>query len=173
MPKPKIVPITRNYKFFSQEDYELEIQMGREAIEGDGNFTIILYRVDREMTPSDIYNEARMNEVAYKPPVELKVMPLLNEPENKTFNSNSGGLRDLQDGQLIFYIYQSQLADLGVEISYGDYIGYPVTEHEVRFFSVVNDGVKNYDNKHTIMGYKGAYRTVTCAPVDYNEFTSE
>ena len=110
MPKPKIIPITRNYKFFSQEDYELEIQMGREVIEGDGNFTVILYRVDREMTPSDIYNEARMNEVAYKPPVELKV---------------------------------------------------------------INDGVKNYDNKHTLMGYKGAYRTITCAPVDYNEFTSE
>ena len=32
MPKPKIIPITRNYKFFSQEDYELEIQMSREAI---------------------------------------------------------------------------------------------------------------------------------------------
>ena len=30
--------------------------------------------------------------------------------------------------------------------------------------------VKNYDNKHTIMGYKGAYRTVLCAAVDENEF---
>ena len=57
-----------------------------------------------------------------------------------------------------------------MEISYGDYIGYPVTEDEVRFFSVVNDGKKNYDNKHTILGYRGAFRTVVCASVDDNEF---
>jgi hypothetical protein len=29
-----------------------------------------------------------------------------------------------------------------VELNYGDYIGYPVTETEVRYFSVVNDGLK-------------------------------
>jgi hypothetical protein len=27
--------------------------MGREAIEGDGNFTVILYQVDRELTEYD------------------------------------------------------------------------------------------------------------------------
>jgi hypothetical protein len=27
---------------------------------------------------------------------------------------------------------------------------------------VVNDGSKNYDNKNTIMGYKGAFQTVIC-----------
>ena len=56
------------------------------------------------------------------------------------------------------------------EISYGDYIGYPVTETEIRYFSVVNDGIKNYDNNHTVMGYKGAFRTVVCASIDANEF---
>jgi hypothetical protein len=54
---------------------------------------------------------------------------------------------------LTFGIYDAQLTELNVELN-GDYIGYPVTETEVRYFSVVNDGLKNYDNKHTIMGYK-------------------
>ena len=71
---------------------------------------------------------------------------------------------------MTFGIYDAQLSELDTEISYGDYIGYPVTETEIRYFSVVNDGVKNYDNKHTIMGYKGAFRTVVCATVDANEF---
>jgi hypothetical protein len=57
-----------------------------------------------------------------------------------------------------------------VDINYGDYIGYAVNESTIRYFSVSNDGKKNFDNKHTIMGYKGAFRTVVCAPVDATEF---
>ncbi len=167
-----VVPITRINKWFSESDYNLEIDMGREAIEGDGNFTLILYRVDRNMTEHDnVYGEASTDGIRYFPPVEIKVVPIMNEAENKTYNPN-GGLRYLQDGQLLFGIYDAQLTDLKTQISYGDYIGYPVTETEIRFFSVVNDGIKNYDNKHTIMGYKGAFRTITCASVEDNEFNS-
>ena len=92
------------------------------------------------------------------------------EPENKAYNTNNGGLRYLDDGQFTFGIYDLQLTELNAQISYGDYIGYPVTETEIRYFSVVNDGVKNYDNKHTIMGYKGAFRTIVCATIENSEF---
>jgi hypothetical protein len=170
MDNKKITPITRINKFFSEEDFNLEIEMGREAIEGDGNFTLILYRVDREMSESDnLYGEASKDGIRFLPPVELKVMPIMGEPENKSYNNN-GSMRYLQDGVLKFGIYDAQLTELKVTLSYGDYIGYPVTETEIRYFSVSNDGIKNYDNKHTIMGYKGAFRSVTCAPVDESEF---
>lgn len=170
MDNKKITPITRINKFFSEEDFNLEIEMGREAIEGDGNFTLILYRVDREMSESDnLYGEASLDGIRFFPPVELKVIPIMSEPENKAYNKD-GSMRYLQDGQLKFGIYDAQLTELKVTLSYGYYIGYPVTETEIRYFSVSNDGVKNYDNKHTIMGYKGAFRSVTCAPVDASEF---
>ena len=170
MNNKKVTPITRVNKWFSEDDFNLEIEMGREAIEGDGNFTLILYRVDRQLTESDdLYGEASANGIRYFPPIELKVIPIMDEAENKAYNSN-GGLRYLQDGQLTFGIYDAQLKELDTEISYGDYIGYPVTETEIRYFSVVNDGVKNYDNKHTIMGYKGAFRTIVCATIEDSEF---
>jgi hypothetical protein len=170
MDNKKVTPITRVNKWFSEEDFNLEIEMGREAIEGDGNFTLILYRVDRQLTESDdLYGEASANGIRYFPPIELKVIPIMDEAENKAYNSN-GGLRYLQDGQLTFGIYDAQLKELDTEISYGDYIGYPVTETEIRYFSVVNDGVKNYDNKHTIMGYKGAFRTIICTTIEDLEF---
>ena len=170
--KKPIIPITRINKFFSGEDFDLEISMGREAIEGDGNFTIILFRVDREMTEYDkIYGEASKNGIKYFPPIELKVVPILAEPENKTYNTN-GTLRYLQDGQFTFSIYQAQLNELSIDINFGDYIGYAVDETNVRYYSVDNDGRKNFDNKHTIMGYKGAFRTVICAPVSETEFRS-
>jgi hypothetical protein len=165
-----IVPITRINKFFSGEDFILEQQMGREAIEGDGNFTIVLYRINRDMTEYDeVYGEASKDGIRFLPPNELKVVPILAEAENKAYNPN-GGLRYTQDGQFTFGIYIEQLVDLDITISYGDYIGYPVTETEMRYFSVVNDGIKSFDNRHTIMGYKTAFRTVVCAPVDENEF---
>jgi len=171
MATPRKIPINRINKFFSNEDYDLEISMGREAIEGDGNFVVILYRVDRENTSSDdLYGEAPKDGVRFFPPVELRVMPTLEEAENKAYNSSSGGLRYIQDGNLSFGIYESQLAELDVQLSFGDYIGYPVSVTDVRYFSITNDGVKNYDNKHTIMGYKGAYRTVKCSSIDENEF---
>ena len=146
--------------------------MGREAIEGDGNFTVVLYRVDRQMTEYDgLYAEATKDGIRFYPPIELKVIPILDEPENNTYNGN-GSLRYIQDGNLTFGIYSQQLTELKTSISYGDYIGYAVSENEMRYFSVVNDGIKNYDNKHTIMGYKGAFRTVVCAPIDNTEFRS-
>jgi hypothetical protein len=170
MATPKITPINRSNKFFGEEDFNLDIQMGREAIEGDGNFTIVLYRVDRQMSQfDDLYGEAVKDGIRWMPPIELKVVPIHAEPENKVYNDNGTG-RYLQDGQFTFAIYVAQLAEEEVDIRYGDYVGYAVTEKEMRFFSVVNDGKKNWDNKHTIVGYKGAFRTVICAPVDSSEF---
>jgi hypothetical protein len=170
MDNKRVIPITRINKFFSAEDFDLEISMGREAIEGDGNFTLILYKVNRQLTESDnLYGEASKDGIRFYPPIELKVMPSMAEPENKAYDKN-GTNRYLQDGRLTFSIYSNQLHELKTSIDYGDYIGYPVTETEIRYFSVVNDGVKNYDNKHTIMGYKGAFHTVVCAPVDGSEF---
>ncbi len=169
MATPRRIPINRVNKFFSNEDFNLEISMGREAIEGDGNFVLILYRVDRNMTASDdVYHEAAKDDILFLPPIELRVVPILAEAQNKSYSK--GHVRYLEDGQLTFGIYEAQLAELDVQLNYGDYIGYPVTETETRFFSVVNDGIKNYDNKHTIVGYKGAFRTVVCASVDDNEF---
>ena len=170
MNNKKITPITRINKWFSEEDFNLEVELGREAIEGDGNFTVILYKVDRQMSQFDnLYGEAVKDGIRYYPPVELKVVPILDQAENKTYNSD-GMARYIQDGKLTFGIYQAQLEEQNIDIGYGDYIGYPVTETEIRYFSVVNDGVKNFDNNHTIMGYKGAFRTVICAPVDGSEF---
>lgn len=171
MSKQRKIPITRVNKFFGFEDFKLEVEMGREAIEGDGNFVVILYKVDRESTAADdVYNEAGKDDIKYFPPIELRVIPTMRAPENKAYNQSAGSMRYLQDGQLTFGIYDEQLTELGTDIDYGDYIGFPVTETEIRYFTVVNDGRKNYDNAHTIMGYKGAFRSVLCAPTDPNEF---
>ena len=70
MDNKKVTPITRINQFFSGEDFELEISMGREAIEGDGNFTLILYKVDRQLTEyDDLYGEATKDGIKFFPPI--------------------------------------------------------------------------------------------------------
>jgi len=167
-----IIPITRMTKFFSEKDFQLEVRMGREVIEGDNNFKLVLFRVDLNKTQSsNIYNEAKKDKINFLPPMEINVLPLINKAENKTYNQNNGSLRYLQDGTLSFIIYIAHLVELQTEINYGDYIGYQVDENTLRYFTVVNDGLKNYDNGHTMLGYKPFYRTIVCAPIDANEFS--
>jgi len=164
------VPIERLNKFFSQDDFELEIDFGREWLEGDINIKVILYRVDRtETTNDDIYGEAGKNEIRFKPPIELSVSFNYDAPTNKSYNTD-GSLRRLERGNITLGIYQDQLDELGVDVSYGDYIAYAETETQIKFFTVSNDGKIFSDNAHTIGGYKGFYRTITCVPTDLDEF---
>jgi hypothetical protein len=89
-------------------------------------------------------------------------------PENKMLGSTR--IDQLEPGNITVSVYIKTLNDLDIDIDFGDYIGYAVTENSIRYYSVANDGLKNFDNKHTIMGYKGAFRTITCAPIDETEF---
>lgn len=169
----KRVPINRANKFFSAEDFGVEINMGREYLEGDLNMTVILFRVNREASETDsIYGETIKGGIRYHPPVEIKGSVNFKLPENKVYNPN-GSLRYLQDGPIELTVYQKQLEELDIDITYGDYIGYQVTETEMRYFTVTNDGKKNYNNLHTIMGYKGAFRSILCSPVDASEFNGK
>ena len=67
-------------------------------------------------------------------------------------------------------VYSKHLQELGVDIAFGDYIGYYESETRVRYYSVIDDGRIVSDNKHTYAGYKPFYRTITAAPVTDNEF---
>jgi hypothetical protein len=62
------------------------------------------------------------------------------------------------------------LEELGIDINFGDYIGYYETESRVRHYSVVNDGRVVSDNKHTYAGYLPFYRTIMASYVTDNEF---
>jgi hypothetical protein len=75
-----------------------------------------------------------------------------------------------EPGVLKFSVYQKELEDLEVNIQLGDYIGYWITEDQVRYYSIVDAGSPNYDNKHTYGGYKKFYFSYTATPVSENEF---
>lgn len=163
------VPITRLNKFFSEQDFDLDISMGEEWLVGDMNFTLVLYRVDRQRTNNDdVYGEALEDSIQYLPPVEFRGYVQIETPTNADYGSSK--LSQTEPGNIKIGVYQKELDNLEIEIAYGDYIGYYETESKVRYYSVVNDGRVVSDNKHTYGGYKPFYRSIVGAPVNNNEF---
>jgi hypothetical protein len=165
----KLVPITRLGKFFGGEDYTLDTNMGQEWLEGDMNFTVILYRIDRYKTKTDaVYGEVLEDGIQFLAPIELKGLVQVLAPSHK-FLGNSK-VEQQEPGNMKFSIYQKQLDDLGVEIFQGDYLGYYETESRVRYYSVADDGYVKSDNKHTYGGYRPFYRTIIATYVSPDEF---
>ena len=165
----KLVPITRLGKFFGGEDFDLDVGMGQEWLEGDMNFTVVLYRIDRYKTKTDdVYGEVLEDGIQFLAPIELKGYVQVLAPTNKYLGSSR--VEQLEPGNMKFSIYQKQLDDLGVEIFMGDYLGYYETESKVRYYTVSDDGKVVSDNKHTYGGYKPFYRTITATWVSDNEF---
>jgi hypothetical protein len=143
----KKVPITRLAKFFGQEDFALDISMGEEWLHGDMNFTLVLYRVDAQNTKTDdVYGEVVSDGIKFFPPVEFKGYVKIEAPTN------------------------DKISNSGIDITYGDYIGYYESESRVRYYMVVDDGRVTSDNKHTYGGYKPFYRTILATYVPESEF---
>lgn len=165
----KRFPVQRVGKFYDEIDFGIENEMAREYVEGDLNFVVVLFQVDRTETQvDDVYGEAKPGEIRFKAPKELRVKLALAEAENKSYSN--GMNRILDYGQLTFHVFQDQLDELGCDVTYGDYIGYADREDNIKYFTVTNDGKIFSDNAHTRIGYKGYYRTIACTVADINEF---
>jgi hypothetical protein len=163
------VPITRIGKFFGENDFDLDISMGEEWLVGDMNFTCVLYRVDRYKTKTDdVYGETVSDGIKFLPPIEFNAFVQVSAPENKLLGSTR--VDQMEPGNIRISVYQKTLDDLGIDINFGDYIGYYETETLVRYYTVNNDGRVVSDNKHTYAGYKPFYRTISASPVGPNEF---
>jgi len=165
----KLVPVTRLGKFFGDEDYTLDINMGEEWLLGDMNFTIILYRIDRYKTKTDdVYGESLKDGIQFLSPIELKGYVQIMAPTNQKLGTSK--VQQDEPGNLRFSIYQQTLSEMEVDIQFGDYIGYYETEKKVRYYSVSDDGRVVSDNRHTYGGVRPFYRTIIATPVNENEF---
>ena len=143
--------------------------MGQEWLNGDMNFTLVLYAVDQQRTiKDDVYGEVSSNGIQFKAPVEFRAMVRIEEPQNAFLGSSR--IVQNEPGNLIFSVYENELSKMSIDIKLGDYIGYWINPSEVKYYSVVNAAQPNYDNKHTYGGYKPFYRSITAAPVNDGEF---
>lgn len=163
------IPITRMSKFFSEDDYKLNQQIGQEYLHGDINMKLVLFRINTQKTDIDnVYGEVGKDQIKFFPPVEFNGLVKIEEPKNTTYKT--GLNRYLEPGNMTVSVYISHLEELSIDIKYGDFIGYPESEDRVRYYTVVNDGKVTSDNKHNMFGFKPYYRTIVCVPAQESEF---
>lgn len=167
-------PIKRNNKFFSGEDFRLEMEFATEYMEQDANQTVILYQVDYEKTMvNDIYKEAEKQNIRFKTPIEITVIYDLQDSETKAYRENMSKGIYVKPGKLTFSVLLKELEENNCEISRGDYIGVQITPEYMIYFAVADDGKMGMtSNKNTLYGTQPFYRTIICSPVDLNEFNA-
>lgn len=167
------IPNTRLNKFYDEDDFRLELDMATDLIEGDMNFTIVLFRIDRVNTQvDDVYWESNTSDIRFKAPVELKVILNLSSSESKSYSPN-GNMMYKEYGNLEFTVLKKQLDEKGIDISYGDMVGYSDYEDNFKYFTVFDDGRINSDNPSSHFGYKGYFRKIKCTNVDPNIFNGK
>ena len=166
-----IIPINRNNKFFSKEDFDFELELGMEYLQEDVNQSIILYEVDLEATNMNaVYKESNRNNIRFKTPKELTVIYEIEAPRTKSYeNKTSGGIYSI-NGNLKVGVFQKTINDQNCEIKRGDYIGIAIDSERMAYFVVTDDGKLNTDNAHTMWGTKPIFRSIEATPVDNNEF---
>jgi hypothetical protein len=168
----KKLPIKRNTKFFSGEDFDLELDFAKEYIEQDANQTVILYRVDLSKTKvNDVYKEASKDEIRFLTPIELPVVYEISDAEIKAYGTKTQKGLYAQTGKLSFTVLISTLEEYGCDISRGDYIGIQIDSTHREYFTVTDDGrVASTSNKFSLYGTKPYARKIECASVDLGEF---
>ena len=78
------LPITRISKFFSQSDFDLNVQLGEEYLHGDLGMKLVLFRVDRQKTDTDdVYGEVGKDQIKFLPPPEFYGLVKIEEPKKK------------------------------------------------------------------------------------------
>lgn len=166
--------INRNNLFFSETDFLFEQEVAMDYIQQDVNQVITLYRVDRTKTMvDDLYGETTSKYIAYKEPIELNVLYLIDKAKNMTYDKvqNVGNYKLV--GNIKINVLLKTLEDANVDISFGDFVGVNVTPSQVLYFEITNDGKMDFDNSHTLFGYKPYYRTILGTPVDKNIFNGK
>jgi hypothetical protein len=163
------VPMTRLNKFFSQSDFDLNLDLGKEYLHGDINMKLVLYRVDRSKSNIDsVYSQVGKDEIKFFPPIEFNALVRVEDPKNSAYKN--GLVRFNEPGNLNLSVYIRHLEELKIDIIYGDFIGYSDSVEKIRYYTVVNDGKVVSDNKHKMFGTSPYYRTIICAPAQKSEF---
>jgi hypothetical protein len=161
------LPNTRMKKFFNEAEFNLEMTMGREWLEGDLNIIVVLFRIDITKTDvDDIYGESKNKQ--YHSPVELRVRPEVTGGEADYLVP--GMLKREGQPTLIFSIYNQQLDEKDVDIRIGDYIGYNDPNKGLRYFEVTDADHTDLSNDKTRMGFKSYWRKISCVMVDRDQF---
>ena len=166
MSQSKLTPITRNNKFYSEEEFNYELSLIEEYIEEDLNQVVVVYEVDRQKTNIDsIYKESKQN-IRYKPPKEIPCLYEIKNSELKTYDETTQQAVYSLSGNLTMYVPIMMFKKYNCDIKRGDYLGVQIDTNRMEYYVVTDDGKVNSANANYVGAWKPAWRTImaTTAP---------
>lgn len=141
--------------FFTDKEFSLYKQIGREMVEDIISQHLTLYSIDVEKTEANFYGESKSKQ--YKQPIVLKARIFIADSDIETI----GGIQKIAEGDLIAHIYRDALSELEINISLGDFLLY-----DDKFYEVYSEGV-NLDFVGRKMGSdRDFYVTVLAKTID-------
>lgn len=165
MNKNNKTPITRNNLFYSEDDFQLEMDIVEGYLEEDLHQTIVIYRVDRNSTQIDTIYDETHNKTSYLPPIEIPCMYEIQEGKLDSYDKrNNRGVYTIH-GNLKVLINLHTFEKYDFDIKRGDYIGIVCEEDRMYYWVVTNDGKINISNQMIVGSYKTGYRIIEAAPV--------
>ena len=173
MSKSLLTPVVRNDKFYSEEDFQYELDLIEEFIEEDLNQSVVVYEVDRtKINTNAIYNETKEN-IRFKSPKEIPCMFEVKEGQIKSHDSQTTNGVYAVSGNLELHVPVFMLEKYNCDIKRGDYIGVQIDTNRMFYFSVTNDGKINIANTNYVGSYKTAWLKIEAAPVPESEFNGK
>lgn len=170
MPNNYTTPISRNNLFYSDTDFQFEMDIVEGYLEEDTNQTIVVYQVDRISTQvNSTYDEAHKI-ISYLPPVEVPCLYEIQDTKLDNYDKRTGRGVYAVHGPLKAYINLLAFDKYDFDIKRGDYIGIMVEEGRMYYWTVTDDGKVNTANNMVVGAYKTGFRVIDAVPVTDDEF---
>lgn len=173
MPNNYLTPINRNNLFYSEEDFDFETDIVLGYMEEDTNQEVIVYEVDRSKTVVNSTYKENNSSIRFKPPKAIPCLYEIKENETKAYDSKTSNAVYTIGGGLTVYVLTKTFEKYKCDIKRGDYLGIQIDTNKIVYYAVVNDGKVNTANTMYVGAYKPAYRVITAAIVDENEFNGK
>jgi hypothetical protein len=153
----------KGYGLFMNEDsFNLDVQYGRMYMETDAPFYVKYYKINVITSKvHSLYGESKPGDKKFFAPIELNVMPEVQDSEGKSF----GGLVREDTGNLEFGIFDDELSEKGIEMVRGDYVSINVSGNKERYFEIETADYVNDSTSKTRGGFKSYWRKVVAVPV--------
>lgn len=158
-------PENKRNKVFDEKEYQYYLGLAKEHLANVG-LAVFLIKVDKKKTKVDVYGEAFPDEISYSKPVKLIGIVNLKDTSNEAYVSDKGALRYEELGNMEISFLLDDLQQNKINISYGDFIAYPVGLNEFLYFEVVDNADKAFSNGYLFMGYKRYWKKIICTPTE-------
>lgn len=147
--------------FFREEEFSLEISMGREYYNNDTRYTILYYPVDVINSKSHkLYGETPPEQKQFLTSKELTIMP--NFSGARSENMSEGGIVRQDVDSFNFSVYIQELEDKSVKLKRGDFFSYDHGDRK-RFYEVSDINFVQ-DIGQNMVGQKPYYYSIKAVP---------